>query len=51
MPQFYQTVLGRKFFEKQLPDLIRAAERIANALEEQNRILSKENERKNNELR
>lgn len=37
MPQFYQTVLGRKFFEKQLPDLIRAAERIANALEEQNR--------------
>lgn len=37
MPHFHETGYGRKFFEKQLPDLIRAVERIADALEEQNK--------------
>lgn len=44
MPQFHETGYGRKFFDKQLPDLIKAMERIANALEEQNE-LTKEKEK------
>lgn len=31
------TLLGRQFFDGQLPRLIRALERIADALEEQNK--------------
>ena len=34
---FAKTVYGRRFFESQLPRLIKSLERIANALEEQNR--------------
>ena len=45
MPQFHETGYGKKFFQKQLPDLIKAMERIANALEEQNELL-KEKENK-----
>ena len=39
MPQFHETGYGRKFFDRQLPDLIKAMERIADALEEQNKLL------------
>lgn len=34
MAQFHETIYGKRFFEKQLPDLIKALERIAKALEE-----------------
>jgi hypothetical protein len=37
MPQFHETGYGRTFLERQLPDLIRATEKIADALEEQNK--------------
>ena len=30
-PQFFQTGMGRKFFEAQLPDLIRVVGRLADA--------------------
>lgn len=32
--EFFQTVMGRKFFEGQVPKLIKALERIADALED-----------------
>lgn len=34
--QFHETILGKRFFEHQLPNLIRQLSRIADALEEQN---------------
>lgn len=33
MPDFYQTVMGRRFFESTMPRIARALERIADALE------------------
>lgn len=33
MIQFYETVMGKRFFEGTVPSLVRALERIANALE------------------
>ena len=36
MPEFFQTMMGRKFFEGQLPKLISTLERIAVCLEENN---------------
>lgn len=44
MPRFHETGYGRKFFERQLPDLIRAVERVADALEKQNQLLEKKEE-------
>lgn len=45
MPEFHETVYGKRFFESQLPKLIKALERIADALEKQNEpILKEENE-------
>lgn len=35
MTEFYQTVMGKRFYEGQLPRLISAMERIADVLEEQ----------------
>ena len=35
--QFHETELGRRFFGKQLPELIKALTRIADALDEVNR--------------
>ena len=32
-PPFYRTAMGRDFFDRRLPDLIRAVERLAAALE------------------
>ena len=39
MPRFDETVYGKRFFDSQLPKLIKECERIANALEEQNALL------------
>lgn len=44
-PQFFETVYGKRFFESQLPEIIKSINRLAAAIEEQNEI--KEEERKN----
>lgn len=36
MPQFHDTGYGHRFFEKQLPDLIKGLNRVADALEGNN---------------
>lgn len=43
--QFFETGYGKRFFESQLPELIKSINRLADAIEEQNEI--KEEERKN----
>lgn len=35
---FFQTRMGRKFFEGDIPKLIRAVDRLAQAVEESNRL-------------
>lgn len=42
MPAFHETVYGKRFFDKQLPDLISALKRIADALEEVNKTYEEE---------
>lgn len=37
MPQFHETGYGRRFFESDLPRLVRALERIATQLEAANK--------------
>ncbi len=41
-PQFFQTGYGRRFFESQLPELIKAINRLADAVEKQNTIKEEE---------
>lgn len=36
MAAFHETQMGKRFFESQLPKLIKTLERIADALEKQN---------------
>jgi hypothetical protein len=36
MIAFFQTMMGKKFFEADVPRLVKALERIAEALEEKN---------------
>lgn len=36
MIEFIRTIIGKRFFDAQLPALINALERIADALEKQN---------------
>lgn len=38
MPQFHETGMGKRFFDAQLPNLIRQIARVADALEEANRL-------------
>lgn len=40
---FYQTLMGKRFFEGQLPSLIKAINRLAEAVEESNRLSSVSN--------
>lgn len=49
MPELHETMIGRRFFENQLPKLINALERIADALEKSNEL--KEKEKSDNENR
>lgn len=46
-PEFHQTGYGRTFFEYQLPTLIKALTRLAEALEKQNAINCKQEEGEN----
>lgn len=41
MIQFFQSMMGRKFFDADVPRLIKALERIADALEKHNESASK----------
>jgi len=38
MNEFFKTVMGRRFYEGTAPNIARQLERVANALEESNRI-------------
>ncbi len=38
MVEFYQTVMGKKFFEFQLPELTKAMNRLADAVEKANSL-------------
>lgn len=42
--QLHETVYGKRFFEHQLPELIKAINRNAAAIEKQNEIVEKQNE-------
>lgn len=44
MMDFIRTIYGKRFFDGQLPRLIQALERIADALEKQNEIKQEEKE-------
>ena len=46
-PQFHETDYGRTFFQSQLPNLIKAINRLAEAMEKQNEL--KEEEKKNDQ--
>ena len=46
-PQFHETGYGRTFFQSQLPNLITAINRLADAMEKQNEL--KEEEKKNDQ--
>ena len=37
--QFHETVYGKRYFEYQFPKLIDTIERLANAVEKQNKLL------------
>ena len=36
MPNFHETMMGRRFFESQLPTLIKSIDRLSNAVENNN---------------
>ena len=36
---FHETVMGRRFYDAQLPSLIKSIDRLAKAVEEQNALL------------
>ena len=46
-PQFHETGYGRRFFLSQLPNLIKALNRLADAMEKQNEL--NEEEKKNDQ--
>ena len=46
-PQFHETGYGRTFFQSQLPNLIKAINRLADAMEKQNEL--NEEEKKNDQ--
>ena len=37
MSEFYQTLMGRKFYDADVPRIVKALERIATVLENQNK--------------
>ena len=46
-PQFHETGYGRTFFQSQLPNLTKAINRLADAMEKQNEL--KQEEKKNDQ--
>ena len=47
-PQFHETIRGAKFFDHQLPALIKALNRVADEMEK-NRLTDKKEEGRNSE--
>ena len=47
MPAFHETMYGKRFFESQLPTLIKELKRIADALEEANKIKKEKSDNEN----
>lgn len=47
MPQFHETWYGKRFFDSQLPKLIKEFGRIADALEKANELKEKEKDNEN----
>jgi hypothetical protein len=43
-PEFFQTGMGRKFYEHDVPKMIEATNRLAAAIEEQNKLNTPKNE-------
>ena len=43
-PEFFQTRMGQKFFEADVPNMIDAMNRLAKAIEEQNALMRSEKE-------
>ena len=41
-PNFYRTPMGKKYYEYDLPRLIQSQNRLAEAIEKQNKLLEKE---------
>jgi len=41
MIQFFQTMMGKKFYERDIPHLIKAIEKLANQVEKVNERLDK----------
>jgi len=41
MPEFFQTMMGRKYYEHDLPEQIKAMNRLAKAIEKQNKLAKK----------
>jgi len=44
--EFFQTIMGRRYYESNLPRQIDAMNRLADAIEEQNKLKEKELEKK-----
>jgi hypothetical protein len=42
MLEFFQTIMGRKYYEHDVPEIARQLKRIADALEKQNELKEKE---------
>ena len=40
-PEFFQTMMGRKFYEHDVPELIKAFNRLSEAIEESNALMKK----------
>jgi len=38
MPEFFQTLMGRKYYEHDLPEQTKAMNRLAKAIEKQNEL-------------
>lgn len=45
-PEFFETRMGRKFFEMDVPDLTEAINRLASAIEKANTLKEKEQNKK-----
>ncbi|MCM3711097.1 hypothetical protein [Sporosarcina luteola] len=42
MPEFYQTMMGRKFYERDVVDIIKQLKKIANEMERANELKERE---------
>ncbi|MBO0587738.1 hypothetical protein [Sporosarcina sp. E16_8] len=50
MPEFYQTIMGRKFYERDIVDCVQSIKKIAQELERSNELKEQELQMKMREL-